>query len=344
MKTNYFRLNSPKRHLIIWILLIIYVAISQIVQGSLISKLLYPLLIILNYVGPYYFLLIYVLPKFIGINMLRLTLFFIITIFCFITTEYATIKVLLPQLGGYRPRIDSTVNDFIKTSLLHFSYLVIPCAGSFLNWKVQIQERERFAKEKSIVEAELDFFANQFHSHLTFNFFSFCYRKLLITSTIAADSVEKFSDMLHYSLKMKQDQKILLLHEIEYIENFIDIQRCINEKVCVNFKYDINLLDYEILPGFLSVFVENAFKHGVFDDFKNPIEIIMTESNHLLVFKVTNKIVNENVFEPSGVDIINIRQVLEIFYQNSYSLHISCFDCIYISELKLQLASREINN
>ena len=207
---------------------------------------------------------------------------------------------------------------------------------------MQIQEKERFAKEKCIVEAELDFLTNQFHSHLTFNFFSFCYRKLLLTSTIAADSVEKFSDMLHYSLKMKEDQKILLSNEIEYIENFIDIQRCIGEKIYVNFKYDNNLLDYEILPGFLSVLVENAFKHGVFDDFKNPIEIVLTVNNHLLVFNVINKIENENLLEPAGIDIKNIREVLEIVYQNSYSLNITCFDSTYISELKLQLVPPEI--
>jgi two-component system LytT family sensor kinase len=340
MSTIKLSKTAIQRHMVIWVLLMVYVATTQIVKGSLISQFLYTPLFILNYVIPYYILTLWAFPNFFEKQKIRFTLYYINVIFLFILIDYLHIKQILPFLGGYRKRIDLSMQEFARTSLLHFSFLAFTSAGAYLNWRSYEMAKKRMQKQKDILSKELDFLTNQFLSHFSFNFLNFCYRKVLHSSPKAANSIECFSELLHYSLNLKPEEYITLVKEIEYIENFIEVQKCITSEVFVILKQEGAIDNFQILQGVLSVFVENAFKHGVFNEQKSPIEILISVNEETLKFHVKNKKSNSSTYLSTGIGLQNIKQVLNLFYKDLHSLIITNTELNYISELTLKMNAK----
>jgi LytS/YehU family sensor histidine kinase len=191
-----------------------------------------------------------------------------------------------------------------------------------LNWRSIQRVKEKLLREKSILLKELDFIKDQFNSHFTFNFFGYCYNNALHSSSQSTDSIASFTQMLHYSLKNGSNEYIPLTEEIAYIENFINIQNCITDSVYTELIVNGAVEDYCILPGILSTFVENSFKHGVFNQKENPIQIFISLNEDVLSFTVKNKKANKKTFDSTGVGIAEMDEVLKLFYPEKYRLEI----------------------
>jgi len=205
--------------------------------------------------------------------------------------------------------------------------------SSELGNNVLFPELENLKKENIKINAELLFFKNQFNSHILFNFLNFCYSKIHKSSESAAEAIESFSEMLRYSSQMKIDEPVSLKKEIEYIENYIVIQKCLTEKVCVSFKYEGDISKKKILPGLLVTFVENAFKYGEINNEKHPIEVYLFADKDHTVFSVRNK---KNIAKP--IDILDskhqtMKQLLDSYYGSKYQLEIKDLREEYQSEL-----------
>lgn len=319
-----------------WVFLLMFFPFLQTIKGPFASQILFPIISILNYAIPYYILLLGVFPYF-DRNKFLFFLSYTGIILLFFIIDFLNLRIILPAFGGYRYRVDTSMPDFIQGTLLHFFYLAIPSTGFYLNKMQQDKVKKNIQKEKEILSMELNFLSNQFHSHLTFNFLNFCYRKLQISSSAAAESIITFSNMLHYSLSIKDKELVLLSEEIDYIENFIEIQKCITNNVFIDFKCEGNFNSKRILPGILGVFIENAFKHGVFNDPNHPMKIRINVNENILNYTIENRKTTKPHFLNTGIGIENIKEVLQISYKNLHSLVISANNFDYISQLKLQL-------
>ena len=192
--------------------------------------------------------------------------------------------------------------------------------SSELGNNVLFPELENLKKENIKINAELLFFKNQFNSHILFNFLNFCYSKIHKSSESAAEAIESFSEMLRYSSQMKIDEPVSLKKEIEYIENYIVIQKCLTEKVCVSFKHEGDISKKKILPGLLVTFVENAFKYGEIHNEKHPIEIMLMVVEERIVFNMKNR---KNIAQ--RIDTLDSKhqspkQMLDFFYEKRYTL------------------------
>jgi two-component system, LytTR family, sensor kinase len=174
-----------------------------------------------------------------------------------------------------------------------------------------------------LLQKELNFLKNQFNSHITFNFLNFCYSKVHNLSEETAEAIDLFSSMLRYSLEIRPEQKVPLLKEIEYIKNFIELQKLLTSQVYVDFTCQGNFNDKLILPRILVTFVENAFKHGQFNKSSHPITISLKEHEDSICFKVINKRNNKKNLNNTGIGIENVFQVLNLYYDKAYKLNIS---------------------
>jgi LytS/YehU family sensor histidine kinase len=120
--------------------------------------------------------------------------------------------------------------------------------------------------------------------------------------------------------------KIELSKEIDYIENYINLQKMrLSEDLPVNIKFHVygNSNKNKIAPLILIPFVENAFKHGIKLEEKSDIIIELNINDSELIFTVENTIFNtranlEN--KSSGLGLINVRKRLEILYPGKYQL------------------------
>ncbi len=73
----------------------------------------------------------------------------------------------------------------------------------------------------------------------------------------------------------------MLLNEINYIQNYIDLERLrFGERVHIKVNMIGNMENQSVPPLLFLTFIENCFKHGTVDN--NNLNVLIT-------FKVTNK-------------------------------------------------------
>jgi hypothetical protein len=337
MGTYNLQVKEMYRHTAIWLCIAFYMYIFGSPDGGLFVKLIFTVTFVLSLTVPYYLLLLYVYPRFFENNKLFFGTLLIAVSVLFLLIDYANNKFILPFFNVHTARETFAPMDSIKVSMLKFLLIGFAATGVYLNRRSLLKIKYSYEREKLEITEELAFLSNQFHSHLTFNFISFCHGQLLRISKKSAESMENFASMLLYSLNTKPGQFISIAQEIEYIENFIEIQRCITTEVYVTFKHEGEHENFKILQGIFSVFVENAFKHGIYSNEKKPIIIILEICDDNLLFEIENqrKIGSKSI--SNGIGLKNIKEVLEIFYKDSYSLNIFTNDYNYKIKLTIKL-------
>lgn len=253
----------------------------------------------------------------------------------FIVWDYIHVFKILPALNARTDRDTLKLTEFIKSSLLLYAYVIFSTVGTYYNWYSLARFKIVIEKERNLLSLELNHLKHQFNSHLTFNFLNFCYSKMLSISPPAALRLENYSEMLHYSLKIKNSIPQPLEDEIDYIKNFISIQECITNDVNYTLDIEGESSDFIIQPMILPFFIENAFKHGDISDKQNPIKIKLRIEEKDLCFFIENK-KTQNPKKTASKYIGNsIQQTLDMFYSNTYTLDIKNLDKTYIISLKL---------
>ncbi|SOD82668.1 sensor histidine kinase [Spirosoma fluviale] len=210
--------------------------------------------------------------------------------------------------------------------------------------------RQSFQKEKtelqtqvSATSAELASLRAQINPHFLFNALNSLYATALKeNSEKTADGIQKLGDMMRFMLQENNHDRIPLDKEIEYLRNYIQIQRLrIDETQGIEIRVNIqepNRAIY-IAPMMLTPFVENAFKHGISLRHPSWIYITLTLDDTRLYFKVHNsrypKASNDPEEAQSGVGLDNVRKRLELIYSGKYQLTIQQSEQDYFVSLTL---------
>ncbi|MDZ7645980.1 MAG: histidine kinase [Cytophagales bacterium] len=75
--------------------------------------------------------------------------------------------------------------------------------------------------------------------------------------------VAKLSQMMRYMIYDSNHPKVLLSKEIEYMQNYISLERLrLNDHIPIKFEIVGNPENLWITPLIFITFLENAFKHG----------------------------------------------------------------------------------
>jgi LytS/YehU family sensor histidine kinase len=123
--------------------------------------------------------------------------------------------------------------------------------------------------------------------------------------------------------------KIELSKEIEYIENYINLQKLrlsADLPVNISFNVDGDVHKNKIAPLILIPFVENAFKYGIKLGYHSDINININIRNNDFLFTIENK--NFNTTDPvenknSGLGLKNVKKRLSIIYPDKHQLKIT---------------------
>jgi two-component system, LytTR family, sensor kinase len=189
------------------------------------------------------------------------------------------------------------------------------------NWFIGKQREKEL--EKQNIYSELNLLRSQINPHFLFNTLnninSFIFREPEKTSF----GIAKLSDIMKYMLYDANADKVKLTDEINYIINYIDLQKLrIKEQDFVSFEVNGKTENVMIPPMLLIPFVENAFKHGRKNVEGPGIFITLTVTDRSLDFKVRNYLLDTKpVFEKNGgFGLKNIRRRLELIYGNSHML------------------------
>jgi hypothetical protein len=181
---------------------------------------------------------------------------------------------------------------------------------------------EQIEKEKAA--NELNFLRAQFNPHFLFNSINSIYAHIDKSNKDARVMLLTFSDMLRYQLYECNVELLDMERELNYIKNYIELQRSrMDERIKVCFRHENLNSSIQVPPLILITFIENAFKYVGFNELKeNRIEISLEYTNNNLEFRIFNTKDNFIIKDrhSSGLGIANTRRRLELLYPGKYTL------------------------
>ncbi len=207
------------------------------------------------------------------------------------------------------------------------------------------EETQKLQTQVLQKSTELDTLRSQVNPHFLFNALNTLYSVALKEgSEKTADGIQKLGDMMRFMLDENNQERIPLRKEIEYLHNFLNLQRMrLDEGHEIEIRVNIQEPEQEkyLAPMLLNPFVENAFKHGISLRQPSWIYITLTLDATKLYFKVHNslhpKAGSDPVENHSGIGLENVRKRLDLLYPNRYSLDIQATERDYFVSLILEI-------
>jgi len=262
------------------------------------------------------------------------------TIFSFlIITITASIYTVLKFSFGENIS-DSKLLSFIITSVFYVIILFFGIALKiFYKWNEDEKQKLEIVSKK--VTSELQNLKNQINPHFLFNSLNSIYSLTLQSSSKAPDAVMMLSNLMRYMLYETDSDYVLLEKEIEYLKNFVKLQKlqiANSDNIKLNIKGIIT--HQKISPLILISFIENAFKYGTDFSGNTKIGINIYIKDNELQFRCENIIGNRTEAsnkEYGGIGIKNTKERLKLSYPNKHWLTIEENSKTYIVSLNLKL-------
>lgn len=199
----------------------------------------------------------------------------------------------------------------------------------------RIEERRHLIQQE-LDQAELKFLRAQINPHFLFNTLNSIYALQQVNTESAGESIISLSNIMRYIIDVSEEQKVSLLQEVGYVDDFITLQRNRFGKTAdIRYYRDIEQSQLMIPPLLLVPFVENAFKYGIHPDHSSIIEVALTQKQDTLLLQVSNRDfrgMNKNV-PGMGLGVENTRKRLKHFFGDSYKLDITHADGNYVVHL-----------
>lgn len=221
-----------------------------------------------------------------------------------------------------------------------FTNLLILFLSTLLKFSIDWFMNERIQRnlENQRLSAELAFLKSQINPHFLFNSLNSIYSLAYQRSETTPDAILKLSEIMRYMLYECNDNRVELSKEIQYLQNYIDLQKIrFGDKAAISFKVTGDIENQQIVPLILIAFIENAFKHGVVGDAMNPISITIDVHGPHLQFYIRNKKHTNNKDLSGGIGLSNVRRRLNLLYSGQYILHIDDELQTYTCDLSLNL-------
>ena len=201
-----------------------------------------------------------------------------------------------------------------------------------------LNERIQRDLENQRLSAELSFLKSQINPHFLFNSLNSIYSLAYQRSEMTPDAILKLSEIMRYMLYECNDNEVSLEKELQYLQNYIDLQKIrFGAKAFIDFKINGKVDGQQIVPLLLIAFIENAFKHGVANDKASPIRMLIEIDGNKLYFYIQNKKHDNNRDSLGGIGLINVKRRLDLLYLNRYKLDIVENNGSYTCELSLEL-------
>lgn len=217
---------------------------------------------------------------------------------------------------------------------------VIGLGSNVVNqWFSAEEKKEEISRQQ--LQTELSFLKSQVNPHFLFNSLNSIYSLSLANNRQTSNAVMKLSRILRYTLEEANNNTVSLSQEIEFINNYIEMQKLrLTENVCIKFITEGATDNVYIAPMLLMPFIENAFKYGISTHNKSSINSSVVVEGKQITFTCSNTIFpNLQKNKGTGTGIQNTRRRLELLYPGKHTLSINENADIYEVKLMLQSAT-----
>ncbi len=246
---------------------------------------------------------------FIGIHWL-VYLFFRITL------------TFIPSEG--KPFFSYSILTGLRESSWILINLCLAVALAYLRKKL-VEEETMEELQKENIFYKLRYFRTQLNPHFLFNTLNSIYSLSLNKNEKTPEVVIQLADIMRFLIYECNEDKIPLDKEIEFIRNYIEIER-IRYDADIQFTIEGETKDILIEPFLFISFIENGFKHAIDNSFAKPFIYIKLK---LEADQITLNVINNTSLELEtqakkiqGKGLVNSKTVLELLYPDSHALDI----------------------
>ncbi len=209
----------------------------------------------------------------------------------------------------------------------------------------KLSEIQMLKTELGKSDANLNFLKSQINPHFLFNALNTIYGTALQENAErTGEGIQKLGDMMRFMLHENTQDKISLTREVEYLNNYIDLQKLRTSRsadIRIDTHIEEQLNNLQITPMLLIPFIENAFKHGISLQQPSYIKITLQSKESTLYFDISNSIYIKADHDPeklkSGIGLENVKQRLSLLYYGKHELIIRESANEFFVHLTLQL-------
>ncbi|GGE61207.1 histidine kinase [Pedobacter psychrotolerans] len=234
---------------------------------------------------------------------------------------------------------------------LAFTLISLVCITTPAAWYIY---KNKFEKQNEIQmlktelgksDANLNFLKSQINPHFLFNALNTLFGTALQENAErTGEGIQKLGDMMRFMLHENMQDKISLTREVEYLNNYIDLQKLRTSRtgdIKIDTAIEEQINNLKITPMLLIPFIENAFKHGISLQQPSYIKITLQTKENTLYFDVSNSIYIKADNDPeklkSGIGLENVKQRLSLLYYGKHELIIRETAKEFFVHLTLQL-------
>ena len=215
-------------------------------------------------------------------------------------------------------------NTIIRESVWVIMNMSMAIAIFFI--KQALDEKDELRNmERDNAFFKLRYLRAQLNPHFLFNTLNSIYSLSLQKSDRTPEVVIKLADIMRYLVEDCNQAKIPLKKEIEFIENYLEIEK-IRHKADIRFLVEGETEGVMIEPFLFISFIENGFKHALDNSYDKSFIYITLKSEpgqiSLTVINNTNIDIETQSKKIQGTGIRNSKNLLELLYPGDYALNI----------------------
>ncbi len=230
---------------------------------------------------------------------------------------------------------DPIILNFVGLSIVLISFIFLRANYYLEAFVGERTQKEKLAREN--VESELKFLKAQINPHFLFNSLNGIYFMIDEEPEFSKRMLESLSEMLRYQLYECNDDRVALKKELNYINNYLNIQKMRrSESMDIIKEWGPFSAHHQIAPFLLINLVENAFKYV---DTRGKILLQTEIEDDFFTFRIGNSFYSNKKIqgEVGGIGLSNLKRRLELLYPDKYELNIKEKDKYFQVNLRLNI-------
>jgi len=205
-------------------------------------------------------------------------------------------------------------------------YLVLVLIYYLVSNNQKLQERMQQEERLKVLvrDAELNLLKSQINPHFLFNSLNSISSLTMSNPDEARDMIIRLSDFLRYSLKHRENEFVPLKEELGRMKDYLAIEKIrFGEKLQYVFNISAECEEFPVPTMIFQPLFENAIRHSVYESIE-PVTVhfdCIPDNGYM-------KTVIANDYDPgvpsrkgTGVGLQNVRQRIELAYQDKGSVH-----------------------
>lgn len=327
-------------HIVFWLVFYFFLIIINQRTFPLGYNMLFHLVSIIFYVIIVYINLLYLFPKYLTKNSVVLYIAVLsLSVVAITSVKIVALYPLAKEKLGLGHFFMANKNPvFLTTFFMAFASSIYNIINDWF-----VHQREKEDLQRQTLKSELRFLKSQINPHFLFNTLNSLYALTLKKSDQAPEIVLRLSEMMRYMLYECNEKQVLLSKEINYIENYLELEKIRHSGKCeIRFEVEGNLRNQTIAPLMFIPFIENSFKHGINTQLnKSFVHMGIKIDKSDLTLNIKNSkaptLPSDSNRKSGGIGLVNVKRRLNLLYNEAYKLNIDDAPNEYSIQLQIEL-------